>query len=79
MHPAIKEVRGQGLMIAVEFESFEVNKRIIDACIEDGIISDWFLHCSNSMRIAPPLIITEEEIRHACGIILKNISSFSAA
>ncbi|TCD03839.1 aspartate aminotransferase family protein [Pedobacter psychroterrae] len=79
VHPAIKEVRGQGLMIAVEFESFELNKRIIDACIEDGIISDWFLHCSNSMRIAPPLIITEEEIRYACGIILKNISSFSAA
>jgi len=79
VHPAIKEVRGQGLMIAVEFDSFEINKRIIDACIEDGIISDWFLHCSNSMRIAPPLIITEEEIRHACGIILKNISSFSAA
>ncbi|RZM18932.1 MAG: aspartate aminotransferase family protein [Pedobacter sp.] len=78
VHPAIKEVRGQGLMIAIEFESFEVNKRIIDACIEDGIISDWFLHCSNSMRIAPPLIITEEEIRHACGIILKNIELSSS-
>ncbi len=65
-------------MIAVEFESFELNKRIIDACIEDGIISDWFLHCSNSMRIAPPLIIAEEEIRYACGIILKNIELSSS-
>jgi len=74
-HPAIKEVRGRGLMIAVEFESFELNKRIIDACIEDGLITDWFLHCSNSMRIAPPLIITEAEIRTACEIILRNISS----
>ena len=73
VHPAIREVRGQGLMIAVEFESFELNKRIIDACIEDGVISDWFLHCSNSMRIAPPLIITEEEIKWACSVIMKHI------
>ncbi|HKG07310.1 MAG TPA: aspartate aminotransferase family protein [Pedobacter sp.] len=71
-HPAIKEVRGKGLMIAVEFESFAINKKIIDACIEDGLISDWFLHCSNSMRIAPPLIITNEEIEWACGVILKH-------
>ncbi|MHA4896660.1 aspartate aminotransferase family protein [Pedobacter sp. PWIIR3] len=79
VHPAIKSVRGIGLMIAVEFESFELNKKIIDGCIEDGVISDWFLHCSNSMRIAPPLIITEEQIKHACMIILKNVSSFSVA
>ena len=72
-HPAIKEVRGKGLMLAVEFESYDVNKRIIDGCIEDGIITDWFLHCSNSMRIAPPLIITEDEIKIACSVILKNI------
>lgn len=74
VHPAIKEIRGRGLMLAVEFESFEINKKIIDACILDGILSDWFLHCSNSMRIAPPLIIVKEEIEEACRIILKNIN-----
>ena len=74
-HPAIKEVRGKGLMLAVEFDSYETNKRIIDSCIADGLITDWFLHCSNSMRIAPPLIITEAEIREACEIILKNIEA----
>jgi acetylornithine/succinyldiaminopimelate/putrescine aminotransferase len=72
-HRAIKEIRGAELMIAVEFDSYETNKAIIDACIADGLITDWFLHCSNSMRIAPPLIITEEEIKEACAIILKNI------
>lgn len=72
-HPSIKNIRGKGLMLAVEFDSFETNKSIIDACIEDGIISDWFLHCSDAMRIAPPLIITDEEISKACSIILKNI------
>ncbi|MCX2494996.1 aspartate aminotransferase family protein [Pedobacter sp. PF22-3] len=73
-HPAIKEIRGKGLMLAVEFDNFENNKKIIDACILDGVLSDWFLHCSNSMRIAPPLIITKEEIKEACKTILKNIN-----
>lgn len=69
-HPAIREVRGKGLMLAVEFESFEVLKPIIDRAIELGVITDWFLFCNNSMRIAPPLIITDEQIREACGVIL---------
>jgi acetylornithine/N-succinyldiaminopimelate aminotransferase len=72
VHPAVKEVRGKGLMIAIEFENFETNKKIIDACIADGVISDWFLHCSNSMRVAPPLIISNEQIEYACSVILKN-------
>jgi len=76
-HPAIKEVRGIGLMMAITFENFEINKKIIDACIADGVISDWFLHCSNAMRIAPPLIITEAEIEWACGIILKNVKAIA--
>ncbi|MES2447949.1 MAG: aspartate aminotransferase family protein [Bacteroidota bacterium] len=77
-HPAIREVRGKGLMLAAEFESYPILKQIIDGCIEDGIITDWFLHCSNSMRIAPPLIITEDEIRAACEIILKNVNEVAA-
>ena len=77
VHPKIHAVRGKGLMIAVEFDSFETNKKIIDGCIADGYISDWFLHCSNSMRIAPPLIITHEEIGEACAVILKNVDKFA--
>lgn len=72
-HPKIKEVRGKGLMLAAEFESFEVLKPIIDSAIEKGVITDWFLYCDNSMRIAPPLIITEEQIRFACDVILSCI------
>lgn len=75
VHSAIKEVRGKGLMLAAEFESFELVKKIIDRCIENGVITDWFLHCSNSMRIAPPLIITKEEIETACEVILEAINS----
>jgi len=74
VHPAIKEVRGKGLMLALEFESFELNKKIIDRCIKNSVITDWFLHCSNSMRIAPPLIINSPEIEKACAVILDAIN-----
>lgn len=77
VHPKIHSVRGKGLMLAVEFDSFETNKRIIDGCIADGLITDWFLHCSNSMRIAPPLIITVAEIEEACVIIKRNIDTYA--
>lgn len=77
VHPAIKQVRGKGLMLAVELESFDFNKKVIDRCIENGTITDWFLHCSNAMRIAPPLIITPDEIKTACAVITEAISFYS--
>ncbi len=79
VHRTIKEVRGKGLMLAIELESFEFNKKVIDRCIENGVVVDWFLHCSNSMRIAPPLIITEDEIRKACEVILEAINHYKSA
>jgi Ornithine/acetylornithine aminotransferase len=69
-HPKIKAVRSRGLMIAVEFENFEQNKKIIDSLIDRGVFTDWFLFAPHCMRIVPPLIITEEEIEHACKIII---------
>ncbi|HEX9959015.1 MAG TPA: aminotransferase class III-fold pyridoxal phosphate-dependent enzyme, partial [Fibrella sp.] len=95
VHPRIREVRGKGLMLAAEFESFDVLKPIIDRAIHPrsrqtgestpgastpgestpGIITDWFLFCNNSMRIAPPLTITDDEIRLACEVILASIDS----
>ncbi len=74
-HPKIKEIRSKGLMMAVEFESFEVVKPIIDAAIDRGVITDWFLFNDRSMRIAPPLIITNEQIEIACEVILAAIDS----
>lgn len=73
VHPKIKAIRNKGLMMAVEFESFEVLKPFIDRAIELGVITDWFLFCDDSMRIAPPLTITMDEIRTACRLILQAI------
>ena len=70
IHPNIKAVRSFGLWIAVEFDSFETNKKVIDKCIEQGLLTDWFLFASNCLRISPPLIISEKQIRLSAGIIL---------
>jgi acetylornithine/succinyldiaminopimelate/putrescine aminotransferase len=68
-HPQIREIRSCGLLMAAEFASFDRLKTVIDRAISLGVLTDWFLFCDNSMRIAPPLTITEEEIRHACRLI----------
>ncbi len=70
----IRSINGKGLLLAVEFDSYEQNKSIIDRCIQKGVITDWFLFNSHSMRIAPPLTISEEDIHFACTIILEAIS-----
>lgn len=69
-HSKIKAIRCKGLLFAIELESFNFLKKVIDKCIENGVITDWFLHCDNAMRIAPPLIISDTEIEFACAVIL---------
>ena len=75
VHPKIKSIRRKGLMIALEFDSYEQNKKVIDHCIENGVLTDWFLFAPQCMRIGPPLIITEEEIKESCEIILGAIKN----
>lgn len=67
----IKSISGKGLMISIEFENFENNKKIIDLCIENGLITDWFLHAPNKLRISPPLTITQSELDKSIQIINK--------
>lgn len=74
-HPSIKNINSAGLMMAVEFDSFETNKKIIDRLIEEGVFTDWFLFCAHAFRICPPLNISETEIKDACNIILRVLSS----
>lgn len=67
--PMIKTIRHMGLMMAIEFDSFDVLKKIIDKAIDLGVITDWFLFCNNSMRICPPLTISFQELEEACNKI----------
>ncbi|GAA4744270.1 aspartate aminotransferase family protein [Flavisolibacter ginsenosidimutans] len=71
VHPNIKSLSSFGLWMAVEFESFEENKKIIDACIANGVLTDWFLFASNCLRISPPLTLSLRQVKQACEIILE--------
>jgi acetylornithine/N-succinyldiaminopimelate aminotransferase len=70
-HPLIKKVRANGLLIAVEFENFDINKKVIDGCLQQGILTDWFLFAPECMRVAPPLTISAKEIKKAVRTILQ--------
>jgi acetylornithine/N-succinyldiaminopimelate aminotransferase len=72
-HPVIKSIRGKGLLLGVQFESAEINFAVISKCLELGLITDWFLFNDSSMRIAPPLIIRDEQIVESCEIIINAI------
>ena len=68
-HPAIRAVRSKGLLMAVELDSPEHVTATLQKCIGKGLFSDWFLFAANCVRIAPPLTISMEEIRHACEVL----------
>ena len=74
VHPAIREVRSAGLWLAVELDSAAAVQKAIQHCLKKGLITDWFLFNDRSLRIAPPLTISETEIRWACGVILEALS-----
>ena len=68
-HPAVKEIRRAGLLLAVELGESEKLYRIMDLFIERGILSDWFLFCDTAFRISAPLVISDEEIKDSVRII----------
>lgn len=74
VHPKILKVTGKGLMLSIVFEQEEFCKKVIDRCVESGLLIDWFLFAPDRIRLAPPLIIEERHIHDICGIILENIS-----
>lgn len=65
-HPLIKEKRTAGLWMAVQFDSFETCKNVVQACIENLIITDWFLFAPECLRIAPPLSISIDQLNEFC-------------
>ena len=70
----IKEIRRAGMLFAFDMESFERVEKVVNACLEKGLISFWFLSHPYSFRLSPPLNSTEEEIIKAGTIILEAIN-----
>ena len=70
-HPFIKEIRHAGLLMALDLDDAALVRKVIHLAIEKGLITDWFLFNDRSLRIAPPLTITFEEIDEACYILME--------
>ena len=68
-HKLIKEIRRKGLFFAIELENPAIVQKVVEGCKEKGLLSFWFLSCPESFRIAPPLVISTEEIKISCAII----------
>ncbi|HEU0228537.1 MAG TPA: aspartate aminotransferase family protein [Arachidicoccus soli] len=73
IHPKIKMLTTAGLWACIRFDSFETNKKVIDRCIKNGLIADWFLFAPEGLRVGPPLIISNEELKRACETIIQSI------
>ena len=65
-HSSVKEIRGRGLMLAIELNDSAQLKPAIKACREHGLLVDWFLFNDRSIRVAPPLILTTAETKSIC-------------
>ncbi len=68
-HSAIKAVRSKGLLMTIELDSPDHVSGTLQCCLQKGLFSDWFLFAPQCIRIAPPLTITNDEIRTACAIL----------
>jgi acetylornithine/succinyldiaminopimelate/putrescine aminotransferase len=76
-HPKVKEIRRAGLMFAIDLSSFEEVKQVVDYCLEQGVLTFWFLSTDYAFRLAPPLIISDKELEQAAGIIQEGLSRIS--
>jgi len=68
-HPKIKEIRGKGLMLAIEFKDEALAKKVVEQSLKNGLILFYFLFTKTAIRITPPLTISEKEIIEGCNII----------
>lgn len=75
-HETVREIRGEGLMLAVELGDAQRLQRVVSGLWNEGVITEWFLFCNTAFRIAPPLIITEEEIREICAVLIKALEKY---
>ena len=70
VHPKIRSVRSAGLWMAVEFTDAHACKKVIDRVLEQGVLTDWFLFAPHCLRISPPLIIHQEQLKKAAAQIV---------
>lgn len=72
----IKEVRGVGAMLGLELETRDLTENVVNHCFEKGILLGWTLHSNTLVRLAPPLIITDDQLKFVTSTIMEGISIY---
>jgi acetylornithine/N-succinyldiaminopimelate aminotransferase len=72
----IKEVRGVGAMLGLELETRELTENVVNHCFEKGVLLGWTLHSNTLVRLAPPLIITDDQLKFVTSTIIEGISIY---
>ena len=73
----ITEIRGVGAMLGMELEDRELTQKVVEECMDDGIILGWTLHSNTLVRLAPPLIIDEELLQSTLKTINRTVKKYS--
>ncbi len=74
-HPKIKSISGMGLMLALELENRDSCFKLVDFCIQHGVLTDWFLYAPHKLRIAPPLIMSKKQAHKVCNVLLEGLDT----
>ena len=72
-HKLIIEIRGKGLMLALILKNPDLTKKLVEGCLDNGLILFYLLFEPKAVRITPPLTISENEIKKGCKIILSEL------
>jgi len=70
--PAVTDIRGRGLLVALEFNS-DIAPALVTACLERGLLVNQLK--PNALRFMPPLIIGRKEVDEALGVLDKALVS----
>ena len=72
-HKLIIEIRGKGLMLALILKKPDFTKKLVEGCLDNGLILFYLLFEPKAVRITPPLTISKNEIKKGCKIILSEL------
>lgn len=73
----ITEIRGRGAMLGLQLRDAELTQKVVEECLEKGIILGWTLHSNSLIRIAPPLIIDKELLKNSFQTILGAVLKYA--
>jgi acetylornithine/N-succinyldiaminopimelate aminotransferase len=74
VHRNIIELRTCGLLIGLELRDDVTCRKLVDHCLKNGVLTDWFLFAPHCLRIAPPLNISSADIASGCRVILEGLN-----